>query len=51
MVAREKTDVQYIELDGNTSKNFGLLIMCVLNRRGFIIGTRNSIETKLIGQG
>lgn len=31
--ARDKSDVQYIELDGSTGKNFGLLIIDELNRR------------------
>ena len=30
--ARDKSDVQYIELDGSTGKNFGLLIIDELNR-------------------
>lgn len=29
--ARDKSDVQYIELDGSTGKNFGLLIIDELN--------------------
>ena len=33
--ARDKSDVQYIELDGSTGKNFGLLIIDELTRRGF----------------
>ncbi len=45
--ARDKSDVQYIELDGSTGTNFGLLIIDELNRRGFTIGTGNSREKKL----
>ena len=33
-VARDKSDVQYIELDGNTGKNFRLLIIDELTRIG-----------------
>ena len=44
--ARDKSDVQYIELDGSTGKNFGLLII-ELNRRGFTTGTGNSRENKV----
>ena len=32
--ARDKSDVQYLELDGSTGKNFGLLIIDELSRRG-----------------
>ena len=42
--ARDKSDVQYIELDDSTGKNFGLLIIDELNRIGFTTGTG-----KLIG--
>ena len=35
--ARDKSDVQYIELDGSTGKNFGLLIIDELTRRGYSI--------------
>jgi predicted phage terminase large subunit-like protein len=45
--ARDKSDVQYIELDGSTGKNFGLLIIDELNRRGFATGTGNSRENKV----
>ena len=45
--ARDKSDVQYIELDGSTGKNFGLLIIDELNRRGFATGTGNSRENKI----
>ena len=45
--ARDKSDVQYIELDGSTGKNFGLLIIDELNRRGFTTGTGNSRENKI----
>lgn len=45
--ARDKSDVQYIELDGSTGKNFGLLIIDELNRRGFTTGTGNSRENKV----
>lgn len=45
--ARDKSDVQYIELDGSTGKNFGLLIIDELNRRGFTMGTGNSRENKV----
>lgn len=44
--ARDKSDVQYIELDSSTGKNFGLLII-ELNRRGFTTGTGNSRENKV----
>ena len=43
---RDKTDVQYIELDGSTDKNFGLLIIDELNRRKFITGTGDSRKNK-----
>ena len=42
-----KSDVQYIELDGSTGKNFGLLIIDELTRRGFTTGTGNSRENKV----
>ena len=45
--ARDKSDVQYIELDGSTGKNFGLLIIDELNRRGFATGTGNSRKNKV----
>ncbi len=45
--ARDKADIQYIELDGSTGKNFGLLIIDELNRRGFTTGTGNSRENKV----
>ena len=45
--ARDKADTQYIELDGSTGKNFGLLIIDELNRRGFKTGTGNSRENKV----
>ena len=45
--ARDKADIQYIELDGSTGKNFGLLIIDELNRRGFNTGTGNSRENKV----
>jgi len=45
--ARDKADTQYIELDGSTGKNFGLLIIDELNRRGFNTGTGNSRENKV----
>ena len=45
--ARDKSDVQYIELDGSTGKNFGLLIIDELTRRGFTTGTGNSRENKI----
>lgn len=45
--ARDKSDVQYIELDGSTGKNFGLLIIDELTRRGFTTGTGNSRENKV----
>ena len=47
--ARDKSDVQYIELDGNTGKNFGLLIIGELNRRRFTICTGNLRENKIDG--
>ena len=46
-LARDKSDVQYIELDGSTGKNFGLLIIDELTRRGFTTGTGNSRENKV----
>ena len=33
--ARDKSDVQYIGVDGSSGKNFGILIINQLNRRGF----------------
>ena len=45
--ARDKSDVQYIELDGSTGKNFGLLIIDELTRRGFTTGVGNSRENKV----
>lgn len=45
--ARDKSDVQYIELDSSTGKNFGLLIIDELNRRGFTTCTGNSRENKV----
>ena len=45
--ARDKADIQYIELDGSTGKNFGLLIIDELTRRGFATGTGNSRENKV----
>lgn len=45
--ACDKSDVQYIELDSSTGKNFGLLIIDELNRRGFTTGTGNSRENKV----
>ena len=45
--ACDKSYVQYIELDGSTGKNFGLLIIDELNRKGFTTGTSNSRETKV----
>lgn len=45
--ARDKSDVQYIELDSSTGKNFGLLIIDELNRRGFTTVTGNSRENKV----
>ncbi len=45
--ARDKSDVQYIELDSSTGKNFGLLIIDELNWRGFTTGTGNSRENKV----
>ena len=45
--ARDKSDVQYIEVDGSTGKNFGLLIIDELNRRGFTTGISNSRENKI----
>ena len=45
--ARDKSDVQYIELDGSTGKNFGLLIIDEITRRGFTTGTGNSRENKV----
>lgn len=39
--------VYRIELDGSTGKNFGLLIIDELNRRGFNTGTGNSRENKV----
>ena len=45
--ARDKSDVQYIELDGSTGKNFGLLIIDELNRRGFTTSKGNSRENKV----
>lgn len=45
--ARDKSEVQYIELDSSTGKNFGLLIIDELNRRGFTTGTGNSRENKV----
>ena len=48
--ARDKSDVQYIELDGSTGKNFGLLIIDELNRRGFTTGTVTQEKIKLTVQ-
>lgn len=45
--ARDKSDMQYIEGDGNTGKNFGLLIIGDLTRRGFTTGVGNSRENKI----
>ena len=45
--ARDKSDVQYIEVDGSTGKNFGLLVIDELNRRGFTTGIGNSRENKV----
>ena len=45
--AHDKSDVQYIEVDGSTGKNFGLLIIDELNRRGFTTGISNSRENKI----
>ncbi|WP_296804350.1 hypothetical protein [uncultured Methanobrevibacter sp.] len=45
--ARDKSDVQYIELDASTGKNFGLLIIDELTRRKFTTGTGNSRENKV----
>ena len=45
--ARDKSDVQYIELDGSTGKNFGLLIIDELTRKGFTTGVGNSRENKV----
>ena len=45
--ARDKSDVQYVEIDGSTGKNFGLLVIDELNRRGFTTGTGNSRENKV----
>lgn len=45
--ARDKADTQYIELDGSTGKNFGLLVLDELNRKGFHTGTGNSRENKV----
>ena len=36
-----------LNLDGSTGKNFGLLIIDELNRRGFTTGTGNSSENKV----
>ena len=47
VASRDKADTQYIELDGSTGKNFGLLIIDELNRRGFNTGTGNSRENKV----
>ena len=45
--ARDRSDVQYIELNGGTGKNFRLLIIDELNRRGLTTCTGNSIENKV----
>ena len=47
--ARDKGDVQYIEVDGSTGKNSGLLISDELNRREFTISVGNSRENKIDG--
>lgn len=48
-VACDKSDRQYIELNGSIGKNFGLLIIDELNRRGFTTRTGNSRENKIDG--
>ena len=45
--ARDKADIQYIELDGITGKNFGLLIIDELTRRRFTTGTGKSRKNKI----
>ena len=47
IAARDRADIQYIELDGSTGKNFGLLIIDELTRRRFATGTGNSRENKV----
>ena len=47
--ARDKGDVQYIWVEGSIGKNFGLLIVDELNRRGFTTGVSNSRENKIDG--
>ena len=45
--ARDKSDVQYIELDGSTGKNIGLLIIEELKRRRFTTGSVTQEKIKL----
>ena len=45
--ARDKNDVKYIKVDGSTGKNFGLLIIDELSRKGFTTGVGNSRENKI----
>ena len=45
--ARDKSDVQYIKVDGSMGQNFGLLMIDELTRRGFTTGTGNSRENKV----
>lgn len=45
--ARDKADIQYIELDESTGKNFGLLIIDELSRRRFATATGNSRKNKV----
>ena len=47
IAARDKSDVQYIKVYGSTGKNFGLLIIDELPRRGFSTGRGNSRENKI----
>lgn len=48
--ARDKSDVQYIELDSSTGKNFGLLIIDELNREDLQRALETQEKTKLTVQ-
>ena len=47
--ARDKGDVQYMEVDGSTGKNFGFLIIDELYRKRFTTCVGNSRENKIDG--
>ena len=47
--ARDKSDVQYIEVDGSRGKNFGFLIIDELYRKRFTTCVGNSRENKIDG--